>query len=360
MKILIVCDPSGWHKVLTTWVDDLKVMGHEVHVATIKGEENYSGNFKFRSSKLYRLIDSLVNTNNLKTLNEEVKNFDPKLIWFHNINNEWSWSCLLLARNTSIKKIITLHDLASVYPSKIFKNMLDKDSKFLYFQNGRIKGVIYKLRSLYIRFCLSKVLVISIGHLQDKILKSNKINVKTRIENYIAKCTCEYKPTDSRNNTVLFAGRLLGKGLDVAIESVLKYDSWTLLIAGGKELLDFTRARLPVNRYRYLGELANSEVHMYMHSVKFVFVISEYYDNFPTIGIESLVHKSLPLTSNLTGINLLCKSVSSSLVIDNKTIVNLDQLDFEFYKLKQELVFDSRHLTDRDLFFKKIFLLIEN
>ena len=158
----------------------------------------------FKKIKLFKLSSEIINIKNIITLKKEINHYSPDFIWFHNINNEWSWSCLLVQTKNKAPKVITLHELNSIYPGKVTEKMLNPNLKFMYYKFGILKGSFYKLRSLVIRFFLSKVKVVSISKLQNSILLSNKINVSTRIENYITECKCELDTGLVKENTILF------------------------------------------------------------------------------------------------------------------------------------------------------------
>ena len=359
VKILIVADGNAQHVVLTNWLEDLRKIGHEIKIATLSNDYNHLFLFSyFKKIKLFKLSSEIINIKNIITLKKEINHYSPDFIWFHNINNEWSWSCLLVQTKNKAPKVITLHELNSIYPGKVTENMVDSNLKFMYYKFGLLKGSFYKLRSLVIRFFLSKVKVVSISKLQNSILLSNKINVSTRIENYITECKCELDTGLVKENTILFAGRQAYKGLDVVVQSVLKSDGWILIIAGGSDLLDFVKQTLPSSKYRYLGQLTNSSLHSHIHSVKFVAVLSQCYDNFPTIGLEAIVHGSLPVTTNLTGLSSICRAISSTLVLNTQEVPDLEKLDLEFYGQKIEIENDTFDLTDSNVFFNKLFSLL--
>jgi hypothetical protein len=106
-----------------------------------------------------------------------------------------------------------------------------------------------------------------------------------------------------------------------------------------------------------LGQLTSSSLHSYIHSVKFVAVLSQCYDNFPTIGLEAIVHGALPVTTNITGISSICEGISSTLVLKTKEVPDLEKLDLEFYGKEIEVKYDTLPLTDSNTFFDKLFSL---
>ena len=359
MRILIVNDSTAHHTVLVNWMHDLKKMGHEVKLATPNNDFKYLLSFcGFKTNKIRKLYIQIINIKNITRLKNEIYQYAPDLIWFHNINVEWSWSCLLVQTKNNVPKIITLHDLTSIYPAKITEGMLDSNLKFRYFKIGLLKGAIYKLRGLLIRYFLTKVKVVSIGDLQNKILSSNNIRVIKRIENYVMECSCNLNTNLQKENVILFAGRQILKGLDVVVESVSRSDNWVLLIAGSNDLLSYVKHKLPSTKYRYLGQLSNLDLIHYIHSVKFVAVLSQYYDNFPTIGIEALVHGSIPLTTNLTGVSSICENISSKIIFNSGDIPDLEQLDSEFYSKNYYIKLSNSDFTNQKMFFNEFFSLL--
>ena len=359
MRILIINDSTAHHVVLVNWIHDLIKMGHEVKLATPNKDFNYLFSFShFKINKWRKLWNQIVDIKNIINLKNEVNQYAPDLIWFHNINATWSWSCLLVQTKSNVPKIITLHDFTCIYPTKITEEMLDSDLKFMYFKFGLLKGSIYKLRSLLIRYFLSKVKVVSIGDLQNKILITNNIKVVKRIENYVMECRCNLNTNLQKENVILFAGRQILKGFDVVVESVSKSDNWVLLIAGSNDLLSYAKHKLPSTKYRYLGQLSNLDLICYIHSVKFVAVLSQYYDNFPTIGIEAMVHGSLPITTNLTGISSICKNISSKLIFNSGDIPDLEQLNLEFYSKNYDIKLSNSDFTNQKIFFNEFFSLL--
>jgi len=358
MRILIVTD-SPQMVVLVNWINDLKKMGHEVKLATAhrKSGKLAISNY-YKKSELYKFIAGVVNLGDIVTLKNEIKKYDPDFVWFHTINRSWSWASLLVPVKNHAQKLITLHDLNSIYHVKILEEMLDSNMKFLYFNLGLFKGTLHKLRSLIIRYFLSQVRVVSIGKSQTIILEANKILVTKRIQNYIMECQCSFADNFPKDNLILFAGRLPYKGLDLVIESVRNSSNWVLLIAGSNDLLDFTKSKLPINRYRYLGQLESEELYSYIHKVKFVAVLSQCYDNFPTIGLEALIHGSLPITTEITGISPFCKDISTKLVFRVNEIPNLDQLSFLFYSKDLEIQINNKLFTDKELFFDRLFSIL--
>ena len=359
MRILIVNDSTAHHVVLVNWIHDLKKMGHEIKLTTPSNDSKYFLSFSsFKINKLRKLYTQVINIKNIVRLKNEIKRYAPDLIWFHNINVEWSWSCLLVQTKSNVPKIITLHDLTSIYPAKITEEMLDSNLKVKYFKIGLLKGTIYKLRGSLIKYFLTKVKVVSIGVTQNKILGSNNIKVVKRIENYVMECRCNLNANLQKENVILFAGRQILKGLDVVVESVSRSDNWVLLIAGSNDVLSYAKHKLPSTKYRYLGKLSNLDLIYYIHSVKFVAVLSQFYDNCPTIGIEALVHGSLPITTNLTGISPICENISSKIVFNSGDIPDLEQLDSEFYSKNYNIKLNNSDFTNQKMFFDEFFSLL--
>lgn len=359
MKIMIVNDYEILHPVVENWNIELNSLGHQI-------KKVYPANSLYchdvsKLFKNYRIVSyflRIANIYNFFKLYWEVKKFEPELIWFHHINNLWSWICLLIPVKTGQTKVITMHELSCLYQYKITKEFLDSNLKFDYSRLGFYKGTAYKLRNFIIRSFLRNVKVVSIGELNDKILKANGVKITKRIKNFISSCSCNIADSSVKENNILFAGRIAFKGLDRVIESVLMFDTWKLYLAGSTDLVDYARATLPESRFVYLGDLKNTELVRQIHKMKFVSVLSECYDNFPTIGIEAFAHGSLALTSPTTGLVEICNKVSPHLILDDKQILDLDYLDSMFYSGNRNITSQDAILIDLSTFLEHYMSLL--
>jgi glycosyltransferase involved in cell wall biosynthesis len=164
--------------------------------------------------------------------------------------------------------------------------------------------------------------------MQADIYRSVRVNKIEIAPNGIARCKC-LKNNDSmiRPNEVLFAGRSTGKGFDQICRIVKNNPDWKLLAAGDGNLADSAKSYLSEIQFEYLGFLKPEELFKYIHQVKFVSVLSECFDVYPTIALEGFMHNSKILATPTIGTTKLLDIHSGGIIIDSSnTDVDLDFL----------------------------------
>jgi glycosyltransferase involved in cell wall biosynthesis len=154
--------------------------------------------------------------------------------------------------------------------------------------------------------------VIAISSLQAKILSLLGFRITGEIANGIDKCKC---PEQIRmNKSILFAGRPNAKGLDQVMQAVSKSD-WHLHLAGPNRLQEISSQTLLPSQYTYHGALSRGDLFELLHQVQVVAVLSECFDVYPTITIESLRHGTAVITTITTGNSTLVRSISEDLIL---------------------------------------------
>ena len=103
----------------------------------------------------------------------------------------------------------------------------------------------------------------------------------------------------------------------------------------------------PKDQVNYLGRLRREELLEKMHEIDLVSVCSQYFDNYPTLALEALVHNSLPFTTDITGVASLLRSLDSRLVIKASEIPNLEEINKVRNRLGRE--YDLLKLEVSDL-----------
>lgn len=275
-------------------------------------------------------------------ITQQIKRFKPQLIWVHQIGNVFPLTSFLVCRILKIPALFTLHDFGVLVPRKLFPKDLNLEnvdlSPFalgvnfppvkLRLQNGS-HSKFYLFRYSIIRLILSSVYLISISSLQHQILTANKLNLFAKIENGVGRCNCDAEQI-TRLDAILFAGRLNGKGLEHAVETVAKSKGLRLHLAGGQELFEIAKRKIESERITYHGQLSHAEVCQLLHQVKFTSVMSDCFDVYPSILLEALAHGSAPISYPTVGNANLAHEIDRSLVVKfGETIddVNLDRLN---------------------------------
>ena len=275
----------------------------------------------------------------------------PDVIWYHNINNEWSWSVLRFNLFKS-KQIITLHDLSPISRRKLTPNDL-ANSKNGNFQFGRLK----RIRNAWIRLMLKDITAVGIGKICSLFLTQNQIVLKATIPNRILPCNHTHISGKIRNS-VFFAGRENLKGLAEIARAVNSSTGWKLYLAGDEILKVFALTYCTEEKINWLGKLSNAEVQKKIHSLELVAVCSQYFDNYPTIALEALVHGSIPVTTEVTGVSELIAEISPILVQKVGDRPNLEKIR-EFLDSKPVVTIEVlESITNVDYQFKQYMDLI--
>jgi glycosyltransferase involved in cell wall biosynthesis len=329
MKVLLVTDYSkkylGGAQVIVGHIENqLRDLGCEVEVFSYdsKLKSLCEINLRIRQNTTLRSLRSLINPHGLLVLRKKIREFKPNVIWFHNINNEWSWSSLLLGRN-ALNRVITFHDLSPLSNFKIRPENLGVGLRFsgLNGNAGLLRRKVSQARINFIRYCLRKLRTSGIGRINADILRNNGFRVDYLIPNRIFKC--QHKETELKiKKSVLFAGRSYLKGIREISIAAEEYD-WTLYLAGDPSLILEASEFCSGSKIHYLGRLSNADLLSSIHSFELVSVCSQYYDNYPTIALEALVHGSLPFTTTCSGASEYLMKLNPKLVVNPGEIPNL-------------------------------------
>ena len=254
--------------------------------------------------------------------------FRPNIVWVHQIGNVFPLSALLIFRILKIPAVFTVHDFGILVPRKLYPEDLSVDnddlmslayslpvSKEMLILRQNTLGRLYLIRLCIIRILVKYAIIVSISEMQKRILEANNFLVTATIENGVNPCSCKPDST-SRLQAILFAGRLNGKGLNHAIELVKKNKELMLHLAGNHELVTVALEKLPKERVFYYGMVPQSELFKLLHKVTFTSVMSDCFDVYPSLLLESMVHGSVPICYPTVGNAALAKGVHDSLVVE--------------------------------------------
>jgi glycosyltransferase involved in cell wall biosynthesis len=287
-----------------------------------------------------------------------IKEFSPEVVWVHQIGWRIPITSLLLFRILQIPVLFTIHD----YTFLRFRKLYPQDFKEMPEDNGNIESRLIafhrKLKPLNLelksrpdiwqkmtRFIISSSSnIIYLSELQSAIYKSEGYPTGTIVSNTVRPCTCEFIGTKQSRLTddlhVLFAGRLIGKGLERLIDSVSSSFKLHLHLAGGTELLDYAKASLPANQFTFHGLLDERELYRLIHTVDVTAVASACFDVFPTITLESLAHGTPVISTPTTGNFSYIQQVDESLALPMNGVIS-------FAKIK-EIIAQTSVITNLD------------
>lgn len=271
----------------------------------------------------------------------------PESIWVHQIGN-YIPRLTLLFLPVFAPVLMTVHDYGFIVPRKLYPkdisavNLMDLSVKTkkadLSVANRLQKFLVnlaYRLRRSILKFYVRKIKVVCISQQQADIYRLFGYRVHAVIANGINLCTCSQEAGAVRTNSVLFLGRVNGKGLDRLL--IGASDSGIeLLLAGSQDLVDYVAKCAPKLNFKYLGRLNRSEVFMEMHRTSLVYLASTCFDVYPTVGLEAIRHGAIPIVSDTTGLRDLVNHIDPSLVLNaNSLSVPLKQY-FEMMQVKRD------------------------
>lgn len=355
MKILVVTDfssvkPGGAQLIAEKLTKVLTAAGNTCKITTYPVPKN-SILSKFRELSLVREIRSLVNPYGIARIILLQLMFKPDVLWYHNINNEWSWSILGIRIRKS-KRLITLHDLTAISNRKLnsleFQSFLE-GSRFNY----------RKMRAFLVKLMMRGVITVSIGRTCKEALVGMGFRIDAQIFNRVEACT-HSEPVNKIPKTVLFAGRSYLKGVDLVARAVALQEGWSMLIASDEEAYRLALEFCPAERIVYLGVIPRRELLQLIHSVELVAVCSQYLDNYPTIGLEALVHGSIPFTTSSTGLMQVLDPISPDLVLPPGQIPDLDKILDIGNSAKDRRLLAAESASDIDAMIQDYLTLIES
>jgi hypothetical protein len=283
----------------------------------------------------------------------------PEIVWIHQIGNSISYSIIFFLRLARIPTIVTLHDYLVISSTKVgvfdprALNILEPKNLLI---GNRFREEIRRfLLKTYVNFA-SKIFTVS--NIQQKILSDSGVNCTLVMPNGASECShTNFNQTRTEKKlNVLFAGRFHRKGLEYLIEGIIASpNKWVLHLAGNEDLLEYAHSKLPAEQIRFHGRITRSQLHTLMHEMHLVSVLSQYFDPYPTVGLEAIRHGSMFLTTNSSGISSLLVEQAPEFILKVGEFPNLDCL----LSLKNETSIDislvNSSIPTQEIVFKKYF-----
>lgn len=257
---------------------------------------------------------------------KHIDSFRPDQVWIHQIGNDIPRLLVpFLSRRYNV--LITLHDFGLIVPRKLYptdlSNSLLRSLEVLNPETTRrawlpkyikLSLVFYIFRRAILRFYFKKAKLISISALQSEIHSKFGFYMSGVVSNGIDICDCNFSTPPNRDERILFVGRLIGKGFPRLLRSV-RGDGTKLSVVGGDDVETFLFKNDVASNSTFLGRMNRDKIFAEMHKVMFVYVASDCFDVFPTVGLEAIRHGAIPITSDTTGIRDLVRQIDDSLVL---------------------------------------------
>ncbi|MBL7058427.1 glycosyltransferase [Patescibacteria group bacterium] len=343
---------GGAERIVSTTLDELGALGHDVTVITTKPyfvEKDNKSEFNiYRLRSLYWNLPDIpyvfrafwhvwdnFNIINYFLVQSILKEEKPDVVFTHNLKGLG----FLLPRainKLNIKTIHTLHDIQLLHPSGLLH--LAKESV-----------IDRSFASLYAKiniFLFSKVdLVISPSSWLLKMHTNKNFFTNIKQEVLLNPCkneTAHLSSIKKIENQVLFVGQIEShKGIFDLIKAFKQVDKkYNLVIIGdGSQTKNLEKTIKDHENISYIGKVNASEVAIKMRESALLVVPSKCYENSPTVIYEAYLARVRVIASNIGGINEI---VQSDFLFKAGDIVDLEN------KIKGN--FERRDVSLKDVF----------
>lgn len=338
--------PSDFPGAATIALNHAKYLSDDLvvefwHTSTRRTPKNKNGNLVVRCFYRNQIIDHFIRKTILTRIFWEfLPSFlsikiiillfikRPKIVWLNQIGVRIPRTIVIVLWVLNIRQIQTFHDFGVIAPRKLYPTNLNSSGVSVLSKNILVNK-FYLLRSRYlIRLSSLNHINVCISQMQADILQQTGVRKIKIVPNGIDQCVCDYSPTFlHKAKTVLFAGRVTGKGFERTCKIIKDNPNWTLLAAGSADLQDIGLRYLDQIQFKYLGFMNSETLFSEIHGVDFVSVLSECFDVYPTIALEAFMHKSSVISSSTTGVADLIRQTNCGTVLDDSVdYLNLDAL----------------------------------
>jgi len=347
MKILIANKfyyPRGGDCIYTLHLESLlKSKGHEVAAFAIQHHQNQPNTYQnyfpsevsFTSGSKKNIAKTVMRPLGDMEVKEKFTNllndFQPNIVHLNNIHAHLSPVLAEIAHKKQIKVIWTLHDYKLLCPrydclrngkvcrlcfsnkTNVLKYKCLKNSLFAsalaYFE--AIKWSKEKLEKYTDAFiCPSEFM-------KFQMLEGNFPKEKLRVLNNFMPALNDNATNCKREDYYCYVGRISEeKGVETLLQAA-KQLPYTLKIAGKGPLFDKLKSRYSSEKIEFLGFLNQERVKSLIDNARFSVIPSEWYENNPLSGIESLCSGTPVLGANMGGIPELIEENINGLLFES-------------------------------------------
>ncbi len=307
------------------------------------------------TSFLFRVISEFFSIRSTFWYLLRILHFRPEVVWVHQIGSRFPRTIILINKLFQIRTVVTLHDFSVVLPRKLYPvdlgigdvdTFIEQLTKHFESLNVAVKtsepwrfNLAYRVRYFMVRtiYRLADE-VICISKMQSQILELLGFPTSGIVPNGINPCECLRLP--KLKASVLFAGRPNAKGLNQVIKAVAD-SGWHLHLAGPNRLNEIAALSLDSSQYTFHGQLHREDLLSLIHRVKLVAVLSECFDVFPTVTLESLRHGTLVITTRTTGNADLVRNISKDLIVEYQAVPSLIRLEYVLKDLSKNNILEE-------------------
>jgi len=275
---------------------------------------NYNVSFlEFQNTNYPKFIDSIglilnTNFNSNKLFKKRLNEFNPDIIYIHNLWFKGNLGILKIANKHSSKKIIKVHNFRPICSEnfslkKHLRNFeicpmcsFKKESSFSifnkYYKNSYIKSFILILHSKKFLNLIKKfnITIFALSNFQKQILinggiKENSIKIFSNPSSSNLKNLHNYK-----SRIFTYAGKIdKSKGVEELVNTWVKLDldNYYLYIIGTGPQLNYLKSKYNNKNIKYFGQLQNDEVIDLIMKSRAVVTATKLYEGQPKLLMEA-------------------------------------------------------------------------
>ena len=364
MRILIANKfyyPRGGDCIYTFGLESLlKSKGHDVAIIAVQDQHNYLNPFQkyfpseisYSSVSAKNLIKAILRPLGTKEVKKKftalLNYFQPDIVHLNNIHTHLSPVLAEIAHKKQIRVVWTLHDYKLLCPR--YDCLRDKTVCRLCFSDK--KNVLkYK--------CMKKSFFASIiAYLEAKKWSKEKLEKYTDIficpsefmrsqmleggfssdklfflPNFLSIQKDDFS-TYEKEDYYCYIGRISEeKGIETLLKTALQLP-YKLKIAGKGPLLETLKSQYKNEKIEFMGHLQHEKIRMLIEKARFSVIPSEWYENNPLSGIESLCVGTPVLGANIGGVPELIKENQNGLLFESGNMADLKNKIEEMYNSK--------------------------
>jgi glycosyltransferase involved in cell wall biosynthesis len=316
MKICIVHNEygkfSGEEAVVKNLLQLLKEQGHQVRYFNRSSAEIQD----IRIGKFLAFFSGLYSFSSRKMMRRCLKEFKPDIVHIHNLFPFISPSVLGVCRSIGVPVVMTVHNYRLICPTglhlsygRICEKCRNGNEYWCVLKNCEkniFKSIGYALRNAVARklklFKKNVSLYICLSDFQRQKLIRDGFPV-ARCEVLPNMIGCKEKELQVHSSDYVgYVGRVSPeKGVSTLLEVAQKYPTITFRAAGSYEKMPYLPSDSPDN-FRFLGHLQKDATNSFFSESKIIVLCSVWYEGFPMILVEAMLHGKPVIASRIGGI----------------------------------------------------------
>lgn len=313
MKILLIHNKygkfSGEEAVVDSQIRLLRAHGHKV-VTYFRSSEELD---ELSLGKVRAFFTGFYNPKSIKEIKEVILKERPELVHIHNLYPLISPAILPMIKSLGIPIVMSVHNYRLICPNGLFFSqgeICERCNSGLHEWNcisRNCEGSIFKSSGYALRNFWSRKQGYYLDHI-DAFICLTQFQKRKLVEAGFAEEKCHVIPNfydglieqesyaDHKRTYVAYAGRFSEeKGIELLLRAAEKLPHVSVSLAGNHKNGYLDHFKIPENVH-FVGMLGKSELNNFYKGAKFIVLTSIWYEGFPMVIPEAMVH-SLPVVA---------------------------------------------------------------